>query len=87
MRTDPAVDDLSTVDELTVHPAEFGKLAARHNLVEIAEQFVHRLHVMGVPRLLDAHHGLSDSLLVFLGERALRLRVGCRMSNRRKCKS
>ncbi len=28
--------DASTV-ELNVHPAEFGKLAARHNLVEIAE--------------------------------------------------
>ena len=29
--------DASTVVELGRHPAEFGKLAARHNLVEIAE--------------------------------------------------
>ena len=29
--------DASTVDELAMNPAEFGKLAARHNLVEIAE--------------------------------------------------
>ncbi len=28
---------LSTVDELAVHPAEFGKLVARHYLVEMAE--------------------------------------------------
>ncbi len=29
--------DGSTVDEVAMHPAEFEKLAARHNLVEIAE--------------------------------------------------
>ena len=29
--------DASTVDELGVNPAEFGNLAARHILVEIAE--------------------------------------------------
>ena len=32
----PAVDELSTV-ELATNPAESGKLAASHNLVEIAE--------------------------------------------------
>ncbi len=29
--------DLSTVDVLAVNHAEFGNLAARHNLVEVAE--------------------------------------------------
>ena len=29
--------DASTVDEVAMHPAEFGTLAAKHNLVEIAE--------------------------------------------------
>ena len=29
--------DASTVDEVAVNPAEFGNLAARHNLVEIEE--------------------------------------------------
>ncbi len=29
--------DAFTVDVIATHPAEFGKLAARHNLVEIAE--------------------------------------------------
>ena len=29
--------DAFTVDEVDVHPAEFGKLAAWHKLVEIAE--------------------------------------------------
>ncbi len=33
-----AVDVISTV-ELAPHPAEFGNLAARHNLVEIAEAY------------------------------------------------
>ena len=33
----PQEYDASTVDELAVDLAEFGNLAARHNLVEIAE--------------------------------------------------
>jgi len=32
-----AVDDMTKVFELAVHPAESRKLAARHKLVEIAE--------------------------------------------------
>ena len=28
----PAVDDISTVDEITMHPAEFGKLTDRTTL-------------------------------------------------------
>ena len=30
--------DAFTVDEVGKNPAEFGKLAARHNLVEMAEE-------------------------------------------------
>jgi hypothetical protein len=34
-----AVEDIFTVDELVLNPAESGKLAARYNLVEIAEAY------------------------------------------------
>ncbi len=56
--TDPAGSPIFTVDELAMHPSEFGKLAARHNLVEIAE-----------PRRREADVGTMDGIRNCYGRR------------------
>jgi hypothetical protein len=51
----PQEYDAFTVSILTVNPAEFGKLATRHKLVEIAEARVSNDHPYPIYPFLNPH--------------------------------